>query len=123
MGLFFKKNRAPQLGKYPMETVKRVDHPTTRIDAESMPRVPFRGSFFNRPFFGDFGERVKNERARFIAKYPLAAARGEIMQAIVPLQDGPVAEEKAPGTDDPEVMAKNIKSLAYFLDMDIVGIC
>jgi len=29
MGLFFKKNRAPHLGKYPMETVKRVDHPNT----------------------------------------------------------------------------------------------
>lgn len=123
MGLFFTKNRAPHLGRYPMETVKRVDRPTTRIDEERVPRVPFRGSFFTRPFFGDLGERAKAERPRFVAKYPLADAMGEIMRAIVPLQDGPVAPETAPGTDDPDAMARHIKSLAYFLDMDIAGIC
>ncbi len=123
MGLFFKKNRPPHLGKYPMEKIKRVDHPTTRIDAQLVPRVPFRGSFFNRPFFGDLGERAKRERPRFVAKYPLSDAMGEIMRAIVPLQGGETAKEKAPETDDPDAMARHLKSLAYFLDMDIVGIC
>lgn len=123
MGLFFKKDRAPHLGKYPMETIKRVDHPTTRIDADRIPRVPLRGAFFTRPFFGDLGERAKTERPRFVAKYPLAEAMGSVMRAIIPFQDGETAPEIAAGTDDPVEMAKHIKSMAYFLDMDIVGIC
>jgi len=106
-----------------METIRRVETPTTRIDAEKIPRVPFRGSFFQRPFFGDLGERAKQERPRFVAKYPLSDAMGDIMRAIIPFQDGETAPEKAPETDSPEEMAKHIKSLAYFLDMDIVGIC
>lgn len=48
---------------------------------------------------------------------------GEIMQAMIPLQDGDTAPDIAPGTDDPIEMAKHVKSLAYFMDMDIVGIC
>jgi reductive dehalogenase len=123
MRLFRYKFRPPHLGKYPMETVKRVDRPTTRIDTERVPRVPLRGAFFTRPFFGDLGERAKSERKRFISKYPLSAAMGEVMQALIPLQDGDVAPETAPGTDDPEAMAKHVKSLAYFMDIDIVGIC
>ena len=35
MSLFHYKHRPPHMGKYPMETVKRVDQPTTRIDAET----------------------------------------------------------------------------------------
>ncbi len=117
------KFRAPHLGKYPMETVKRVDKPTTRIDEERVPRVPMRAAFFNRPLYGDLGERSREERSRFISKYPLAAAMGDISRALVPLQSGDVAPDKAPGTDDPAEMAKHIKSLSYFLDIDIVGIC
>jgi reductive dehalogenase len=117
------KFRAPHLGKYPMETVKRVDQPTTRIDAERVPRVPLRGAFFTRPFFGDLGERAQKERARFINKFPLAAAMDDMMDLLVPLQDGEVAPEIAPGTDDPVEMAKHIKALCYFMEVDIVGIC
>ena len=121
---FFKfKFREPHLGKYPMEQVKRVDKPTTRIDTDKVKRVPLRAAFFTRPMFGDLGAKVKDERARFINKNPLSEAIGEVMSAMIPLHEGPVAEEEAPFTDDPELMAKHIKSLAYFLDMDIVGIC
>ncbi|MDP7601561.1 MAG: hypothetical protein QF605_09245, partial [Rhodospirillales bacterium] len=123
MSLFKFKFRPPHLGKYPMEQVKRVDKPTTRIDTDKVKRVPLRAAFFTRPIFGDLGEKVKEERARFINKNPLSEAIGEVMQAMIPLHEGPVAEEEAPYTDDPELMAKHIKSLAYFLDMDIVGIC
>ena len=123
MSLFKFKFRPPHLGKYPMEQVKRVDKPTTRIDTDKVKRVPLRAAFFTRPIFGDLGEKVKEERARFINKNPLSEAIGEVMQAMIPLHEGPVAEEKAPYTDDPELIAKHIKSLAYFLDMDIVGIC
>jgi len=117
------KFRAPHLGKYPMETVKRVDKPTTRIDEEKVPRVPLRGSFFTRPRFGDLGKRPQKERPRFITKYPLAAAMDDLMDGLVPFQDGEVAPEIAPGTDDPDEMAKHIKALSYFMNVDIVGIC
>jgi len=117
------KFRAPHLGKYPMETVKRVDKPTTRIDEEKVPRVPLRAAFFSRPRYGDLGDKVKFEIGRFINKYPLSAAMDDQVEALVPLQEGPVADEIAPGTDDPDAMAKHIKSLAYFMKVDIVGIC
>ena len=121
--LFRRRLRAPHLGRYPMEKIRRVAVPTTRIDAEKVPRVPLRGAFFTRPWFGDLGKRAQDERPRFVNKYPLSEAMFEQMKALAPLQDGPVASDKAPGTNDPEVMARNIKSLAYFLDMDLVGIC
>ena len=123
MSLFKYKFRPPHMGKYPMEQVKRVDEPTTRIDKERVPRVPIRGAFFTRPSFGDLGERVQSERERFMAKSPLGRAIGQSLAANIPLQDGPVAEDIAPGTDDPEEMMKHIKSLAYFMDIDMVGIC
>ncbi len=123
MRLFKYKHRPPHLGKYPMEQVKRVDKPTTRIDADKVERVPLRAAFFTRPFYGDLGDHVKHERHRFINKNPLSEAIGEQMQALMPLRNGEVADEKAPLTDNPVEMAKHIKSLAYFLDMDIVGIC
>ncbi len=123
MSFFKYKFRAPHLGKFPMETVRRVDQPTTRIDTDKIKRVPLRGAFFTRPFFGDLGERAKTERKRFMAKYPLGEAIGEIMAAMIPLQDGEVAPDQAPGTDDADEMAKHIKALSYFLDIDITGIC
>ncbi|MFQ5533417.1 MAG: hypothetical protein ACE5EM_01150 [Sphingomonadales bacterium] len=100
-----------------------MDKPTTRIDAETVKRVPLRGAFFTRPRFGDLGPRAQQERPRMINKYPLAAAMDDLMKALVEHQDGEAAPDKAPGTDDPDVMARQIKSLAYFLDVDMVGIC
>jgi hypothetical protein len=35
----------------------------------------------------------------------------------------PVAEEKAPLPDDPHILTRHIKSLAYFLGADMVGVC
>jgi len=123
MGFFKHSFRAPHLGKYPMERLKRVARPTTRIDDDKVPRVPLRGAFFTRPMFGDLGEKTKKQRARFINKYPLADAMGEVMMHNIEKQHGEVAEEKAPIPDDLVERANHIKSLCYFLDIDIVGIC
>lgn len=123
MSLLRYKFRAPHLGKYPMEKINRVDKPTTRIDEDKVPRVPKRAEFFTRAHFGDLGKKPQQEAINFVTKYPLNRSMGKIMQAIDKHVDGPVAEDKAPGTDDPEEMAKHIKSLAYFLDSDLVGIC
>ena len=123
MSLFRYKFRAPHLGKHPMETIKRVDKPTTRIDEDIVPRVPKRADFFTRAHHGDLGKKPQQEVFNFVLKYPLNRAMGKVMQEIAKCVDGPVAEEKAPGTENPEEMAKHIKSLSYFLDADMVGIC
>ena len=115
MSLFRYQHRAPHLGKYPMETVKRVDKRTTRIYAENILQVLLRGAFFTRPFFGDLGARAKEERPRFVAKYPLSAAMDEVMQSLIPMQDGDVADEIVPETSDPDEMAQYMKSLVYFM--------
>jgi reductive dehalogenase len=106
-----------------MEKLARVERPTTRIDAERIPRVPQRSNFFVRAAHGDLGPKPQREFPRFVKKYPLSDAMADVMDAMVPLQDGEVAEQRAPGTDDSEVMAEHIKALCYFLDIDIVGIC
>jgi reductive dehalogenase len=123
MKLFSRRRRAPHLGPYKMENIKRVARPTTRIDDEAVPRMPKRANFFSRALAGDLGEKARRERPRFVAKIPIARAMGKMCQAHLPLHDGKVAEIKAPIPDDPLDVANHIKSLCYFLDADIVGIC
>lgn len=123
MSLFRFRFRPPHLGKYPMEKIKRVDKPTTRINDDEIPRVPLRGSFFSRAKHGDLRKNCQEEYYRFATKSPLAAAMDDVMTSLVPLQDGKVAGEKAFGTDNATEITEHIKSLCYFLDVDIVGIC
>ena len=54
MRMFSRRPRPMHLGKYPMEKIKRVEQPTTRITDE-VPRVPKRAHFFLRARFGDLG--------------------------------------------------------------------
>jgi len=44
-------------------------------------------------------------------------------QSLIDKVDGSAAENRAPGTDDPQAMARHMKATAYFLRTDIVGIC
>ena len=122
MGLFSRRKRPLHLGKYPMEKIKRVDKPTTHI-SDDVPRVPKRASFFSRAAFGDLGVQSKTEIKRFVSKFPLSTAMTPVMRAQVPLHDGEVAEEQAPLPDDLQERANHIKSMCYFMDADIVGIC
>lgn len=122
MPLFSLGKRPMHLGKYPMEKIKRVDRPTTRI-TDDVPRVPKRANFFVRAAHGDLGPKPKREIRRFVRKYPFSLAMGEMMQTQVPLHDGEVHPEKAPLPDDPQELANHIKSMCYFLDADVVGIC
>ncbi|MBW2138864.1 MAG: 4Fe-4S binding protein [Deltaproteobacteria bacterium] len=106
-----------------MEVLRRVDHPTTLIKEDEVQRVDERESGFNRARRGDFGPYIQKEVARFVGKYPLSAALAEMTGNLADLVDGEIATQKAPSTDDPEAMARHIKSVAYFLRADIVGIC
>jgi len=51
--------RATHLSKYPMETVRRVDRPTTLILDDEVPRVPKRAAFFERAIHGDLGGKAQ----------------------------------------------------------------
>jgi len=45
------------------------------------------------------------------------------IRGMVPHQDGPVAETKAPELNDPEANTRALKSLSYALGSEITGIC
>ncbi len=116
--------RASWASRYPMETVKRVDRPTTLILDDEVPRVPKRAAFFERALQGDLGDKAQRERARFATKHPLSRSMVASIRTMVPHQDGKVdenADRSAYG--DPAQNAKAIKALSYFLGSDLTGIC
>ena len=120
--MFRKRSRPLHMGRFPMEKIRRTDRPTTLI-TDDIKRVPKRAGFFVRAFFGDLGPKAGKEIRRFITKNPLNAAMGHLHWTQVPVHRGEPYADPAELPDDPEELAKHIKSLCYFLDADIVGIC
>jgi len=116
-------SRATHLSKFAMETVDRVDKPTTLIIDDEVPRVPKRASFFDRAIHGDLGAKTQAERTRFAFKHPLAAAMVKQIGAMVPHQDGPVAATPHASCEDAEENSRALKSLSYFLGAELTGIC
>ena len=109
--------------RYPMETVKRVDRPTTLILDDEVPRVPKRAAFFERALQGDLGERAQKERSRFAFKTPLSFSQLRLVRSMVPYQDGESTEADPGRYGDPSANARALKSLSYFLGSDLTGIC
>jgi reductive dehalogenase len=117
------RRRQTHLSKYPMETVKRVDKPTTLILEDEVPRVPKRAGFFERAIHGDLGEKAQRERSRFSFKHPFADAMLKQIRAMVPHQEGEIAATPDPELSDAEANTKAVKSLSYALGAEITGIC
>jgi len=123
------RERARQAGrpshasKYPMETVKRVDQPTTLIHADEVPRVPKRGAMFDRALRGDLGDKTLKERNRFALKQPFGAGLMGPIGALHKQQDGEALAVDTAPYGDPAANARAIKSLSYFLGADLTGIC
>nr|4RAS_A Chain A, Oxidoreductase, NAD-binding/iron-sulfur cluster-binding protein [Nitratireductor pacificus pht-3B]4RAS_B Chain B, Oxidoreductase, NAD-binding/iron-sulfur cluster-binding protein [Nitratireductor pacificus pht-3B]4RAS_C Chain C, Oxidoreductase, NAD-binding/iron-sulfur cluster-binding protein [Nitratireductor pacificus pht-3B] len=120
------EKRPLHMGRYPMETIRRVDEPTTLVVRQEIQRVAKRGDFFKRAEAGDLGEKAKQEKKRFPMKHPLALGMQPLIQNMVPLQG--TREKLAPtgkGGDlsDPGRNAEAIKALGYYLGADFVGIC
>ena len=115
--------RATHLSAYPMETVKRVDRPTTLIIDGEVPRVPKRAEFFARSEFGDLGEKSRVERKRFSFKHPFAMSMVSLIKRMVPEQDGVVINKISEKYTDPAANAKALKSISYLLGSEITGIC
>lgn len=115
--------RASHLSRYPMEQVKRVERPTTLILDDEVPQVPHRAAFFHRAAAGDLGAKAQREVARFAYKQPLALAMRSSIMSMVPHQYGDVSEPPCTTMEDPAKNAKAIRSLAYHMGADLVGIC
>jgi len=116
-------SRATHMSKFAMETVDRVDRPTTLIIDDEVPRVPKRASFFDRAVHGDLGKKTQMERTRFSFKHPFAASMVKQIMAMVPYQDGPVAETADDSCGDAAENTRAIKSLSYLLGSELTGIC
>ncbi|MDP6814555.1 MAG: reductive dehalogenase domain-containing protein [Alphaproteobacteria bacterium] len=116
--------RASHLSAYPMETVSRVDRPTTLILDDEVPRVSKRAAFFERALRGDLGDKALKERNRFAFKQPHTSGMMASMRAMVPIQGGETNPDADPGAHaDPAANARALKSLSYLLGADLTGIC
>ncbi len=116
--------RATHLSAYPMETVPRVERPTTLILDDEVPKVSKRAAFFDRALRGDLGAKAQRERHRFAFKQPHTAGMMASMRAMVPIQGGePNAGADKDAYGDPAANARAIKSLSYLLGSDLTGIC
>ncbi len=116
-------SRPTHLSKFAMETVDRVDKPTTLIIDDEVPRVPKRASFFDRAVHGDLGAKTQAERRRFAFKHPLATAMVKQIGAMVPNQDGPVADVPHASCSDAAENTRALKSLSYVLGAELTGVC
>ncbi len=115
--------RRTDLSAYAMETIKRVEKPTTLIFEDEIPGVPKRAAFFERALQGDLGAKSQRERSRFAFKHPLSASMVSQIRTMVPHQRGAVAKTKSADTNDAAANSRALKSLFYFLGADLVGIC
>ncbi|NNK77146.1 MAG: reductive dehalogenase, partial [Litoreibacter sp.] len=117
------KNRDYVQGPHAFETLKRVDTPTTYIDAPNVARVPKRANMFARSLFGDLGpaaqEAAKN--GNYVRKSAAAFAFRPSLGAFVLLQDGNAAQVH-PSTLDPAANAASVKAALYYLGVDAVGL-
>ncbi|SFR41818.1 reductive dehalogenase [Litoreibacter janthinus] len=110
-------------GPHPFETLKRVDTPTTYIDAPNVARVPKRANLFARGLFGDMGKAVQDatKNGNYVRKSAAAFAFRPSLGAFVLLQDGEAASVHD-STKDPARNASNIKAALYWLGVDAAGI-
>jgi len=118
-----RRRRPSHLGPYPVETLKRVDHPTTAIFEDEVPRIPSRANFYVRTALGDLSRKAMQQAARWAQKHPVSQGIIRPNWAIKPLQDGPAAAQKQPGTRDPASNAKALKALSHYLGSSITGSC
>jgi len=110
------------LDLFPVHALKRVERPTTLIHDDQARRVHEREGGFARAAAGEYGPVLEKERLRN-DKEPISGALINIGLHMKPIVDGLIASQKAPIPDDPAVLTRHIKELAYFLRADAVGIC
>ena len=115
-------NKKIQCGPYPVEKLKRVAQPTTKI-TQNVLQVSERDSGFIRAALGQYGPFAKKELNRFIPKEAIGAAENFMVNHLGSIADGETNTQKAQIPDNPAILSQHIKRLGYFLRADIVGIC
>ncbi|THB80738.1 MAG: hypothetical protein D3926_05575, partial [Desulfobacteraceae bacterium] len=129
---------------FPVHILDRCDRPTTLILDDQVTQKDERDGGFYKAGKGHYGDHLKKEYKRFVAKHPLSGALCTMAGALGHMVDEPgeseaggntpwgvsswapmpkMSGQPAPGTDDPAANASHIKETAYFLRSDIVGIC
>ena len=120
-----------QLGPYPDHLLKRVDKPTVAIPGPSERRVlADNGAAHVRR--GDYGPELAERVGNFVFRYPLGPVISEVSRRIS--NNAPAMGDQPGGAqipplpkldipDDPVMLSRNIKALAYFLGADAVGVC
>jgi len=118
------RNREFRKGAFPFERLKRVDRPTTFIDADRVPRFPKRADFFARALFGDMGKNVQEaaKGGMYVLKSPIGACARRALGALLLLQFGEARGPVSPSVADPARNADNVKGTAYYLCTDAVGL-
>ncbi len=116
-----------RLGPYPMEKLRRVEEPTTRI-TDSIERFDEREMAFARARRENTGSPPVAGSTMRGAPTSLSMTLMSALNQIGPppgmaAQSGEPAAEKVNLPDDPVVLSRHIKSAAYFVGADIVGIC
>ena len=120
--LFGLTNKKLQCGPYPVEKLKRIAQPTTKI-TQNVSQVSERDSGFIRAALGQYGPLAKKELSRFIPKEAIGAAENFMVNHLGSIAEGVTNTQKAQIPDDPAILSQHIKRLGYFLRADIVGIC
>jgi len=118
-----RRRRPSHLGPYPVETLKRIDKPTTQIFEDEVPRVPSRANMYLRTALGDLSAKAKGEAARWSQKHPVSQGLMRPSWAIKPFQDGQSAAAVAAGAQNPDQNSKALKALSHYLGSSISGIC
>ena len=110
------------LGKYPLHLLKKVDKPTNKYTGE-IKRRDYTETAFNRAANGEYGEETAERSKTFHGREPILASFTSFQSHLADFALPPVAEKKAPIPDDPHILSRHVKSLAYFAGADMVGIC
>lgn len=111
-----------QLGPYPLEKLPRVDKPTNDY-VGPIARRNEREQALVKSMSGDYGETVAKKAEDFAFNYPIGKAYLNFIKAVNDLPESDVALEKAPIPQDPGILTRHIKKMAYFMGADMVGIC
>lgn len=119
----WRRSRRPShLGHYAVETLKRVEKPTTLIIDDEVKRSPSRAMFYIRAEKGDLGPKAQKQRPRWAYKHPLAQGMLRLMWPMASQQDGVVNPQATPAIDLLE-NSKAVKAFSHYLGAAITGIC
>lgn len=113
-----------EMGPYPIEQLKRVDHPTnlTPGPIERRSQLKHAQALAKQ---GVYGKRVQVQAKRIIEKYPIGGALFEVRNHLkkIDTYKNKVAAHQAPLPGDPRVLSRHFKSLGYFLGADLMAVC